>query len=190
MEDIAIMRAIPNMTVVHPSDAAEMKQVIKYAAEYDGPMYIRVARDAVPRFIPDDYQFELGKSFTLKEGSDVAIITYGELIGDVMQAVDMLEKKSVKARVLICSSIKPIDRGAVTRAAEETGKIVTVDNHNIFGGIGSAVSEIVCESCPVPVKRLGVKDIPGRSGKNPDMKRYFGLRAEDIEDVTMKLVEG
>lgn len=189
MEDISIMRAMPNMTVVHPADAYEMKQVVKYAASYQGPMYIRVARDAYEKFIPDDYEFELGKSCVLREGADVTIFVYGELIEDVLKAIDILSEKGVNPRVVNMSSIKPIDEDAIVKAAEETGRIVTVDNHNIIGGMGSAVCEVVAEKCPVKVKRLGVKDIPGRSGKNPDMKKYFGLTAQDIAQEVMSCLE-
>ncbi|TFG50093.1 MAG: transketolase family protein [Candidatus Brocadiia bacterium] len=182
MEDISIMRAMPNMTVVHPADAVETRSVLRYAAEYNGPMYIRVAREELSQCVPNDYKFELGKSLTLKEGSDSTVITYGELIEDVLEAASMAEKKGISVRVINMSSIKPIDEDAIVKAAKETGKIITVDNHNIIGGVGSAVCEVVAEKYPVRVKRLGVKDIPGRSGKNKDMKRYFGLLPEDIAD--------
>jgi len=189
MEDISIMRGIPNMTVVHPADAWEMKQVVQYAAEYDGPMYIRVARDAYDKFIPDGYQFKLGKSCVLREGLDVTIMVYGELIEDVLKAVDILKDKGVSAKVVNMSSIKPVDEDAIVAAAKQTGRIVTVDNHNIIGGLGSAVCEVTAEKCPVPVKRLGVKDIPGRSGKNDDMKNYFGLSAEQMANDILDFVK-
>lgn len=181
LEDIAIMRAFANMTVVHPSDAWELKQVLQFATEFDRPLYIRVARDPVPRYIPDDYQFRLGKSFSPREGTDVTIITYGELIGDTLEVAASLQQKDIHARVIVMSSIKPIDEDAIVKAAEETGKIVTVDNHNIYGGMGSAVTEVVCEKYPVKVKRIGIRDVFGRSGTNEAMKKKFGLRAEDIE---------
>jgi transketolase len=180
LEDIAIMRAIARMTVVHPADAWEMKEVIKFAANYDGPMYVRVARDPVPRYVPENYTFQLGKSTLLREGNDITIFVYGELIGDTLEAAEMLNKKGLNARVVNMSSIKPIDEEAIINAAKETDCIITVDNHNIYGGMGSAVAEVVGEKCPTRVKRIGVRDVFGRSGSDESMKEKFGLRAEDI----------
>ncbi len=182
LEDIAIMRAIARMKVVHPADAWEMQEVLKFAASYVGPMYIRVARDPVQRYVPEDYTFELGKSVLLREGSDYTVFTYGELIGDTLEAVEMLSAKGIEARVINMSSIKPIDEEAIIKAAKETEFIVTVDNHNIYGGMGSAVTEVVCESVPARVKRIGVRDVFGRSGSDDEMKKYFGLRSQDIAD--------
>jgi transketolase len=180
LEDIAIMRAIARMTVVHPADAWELKEVLKYAANYDGPMYIRVSRDPVPRYVPDNFTFKLGKSTILREGTDITIFVYGELIADTLEAADMLSKKGINTRIINMSSIKPIDEKAIIKASEETDCIITVDNHNIFGGMGSAVAEVVAEKCPTRVKRIGVRDVFGRSGSDEEMKKKFGLRAEDI----------
>jgi transketolase len=189
LEDIAIMRSIANMSVVQPADAREMQEVLRFAAGYDGPMYVRVARDPVPVFVPEDYRFNLGKALTLREGKDVTIITYGELVGDSLKAADLLTEKKIEARVINMSSLKPIDEEAIVKAAEETGRIVTVDNHNIYGGLGSAVAEVVCEKMPVKIKRVGVRDVFGKSGTNPRMKEKFGLRAEDIEAAALSLVK-
>ena len=189
LEDIAIMRAIANMTVVQPADAVETVQVLQYAAEYDGPMYIRIGRDPVPSFLPAYYKFELGKSITLKEGKDVTMMVYGDLVEDAMKASQLLSRQGIEARVINMSSLKPIDEEAIIKAAKETGKIVTIDNHNIYGGLGSAVAEVVTEKCPVKVKRIGVKDVFGKSGSNEEMKRVFGLRAEDIFNETLKFLE-
>lgn len=180
LEDISIMRAIARMKVVHPADAWELREVIKFAADYYGPMYIRVAKDPVPRYVPENYQFKLGKSTLLREGSDITIFTYGELIADTLEAASMLDKKGLHARVINMSSIKPIDEEAIIRAATETEAIITVDNHNIHGGMGSAVTEVVCETRPTLVKRIGVRDVFGRSGSDEAMKEKFGLRAVDI----------
>jgi transketolase len=143
-------------------------------------MYVRVARDPVPRYVPDNYTFQLGKSTLLREGSDITIFVYGELIGDTLEAADMLNNKGVNARVVNMSSIKPIDEDAILKASKETECIITVDNHNIYGGMGSAVAEVVSEKCPTRVKRIGVRDVFGRSGSDESMKKKFGLRAEDI----------
>ncbi len=180
LEDIAIMRAIARMKVIQPADAWEMREVLKFAADYRGPLYIRVARDPVQRFVPEDYTFELGKSVRLREGSDITIFTYGELIGDTLDAADMLHAKNINARVVNMSSIKPIDTDEIIKAARETEFIVTVDNHNIYGGMGSAVAEVVCETVPTRVKRIGVRDVFGRSGSDDEMKKKFGLRSQDI----------
>jgi transketolase len=186
LEDIAIMRAIATMTVVHPADAWELKAVLKFAANYKGPMYIRVARDPVPRYVPENYTFQLGKSTLLREGGNISIFTYGELIADTLQAADMLQEKGINSRVINMSSIKPIDQDAIVKAARETDCIITIDNHNIYGGMGSAVTEVVCEKSPTRVKRIGVQDVFGKSGSDEEMKEKFGLRAEDI---TAQIIE-
>ncbi len=180
LEDIAIMRAIANMKVIQPADAWELKSVLKFAAEHVGPVYIRIGRDPVPRYVPEDYDFELGKSIELKPGNDVTLIAYGELLEEAFKAASMLEKKNIQARIINMSSIKPIDEEAIIKAAEETGKIVTIDNHNIYGGMGSAVCEVIADKFPVKVKRVGVRDVFGRSGTNEEMKKMFGLTASDI----------
>ena len=189
LEDIAIMRAIARMTVIHPADAYEMKAVLKFAVEYKGPMYIRVARDPVRRYVPENYTFKLGKSTLLRQGNDLTIFTYGELIGDSLEAADLLAEKGLNPRVINMSSIKPIDEEAIIKAAKETGRLITVDNHNIYGGMGSAVTEVVCEMYPVPVKRIGIRDMFGRSGSDDAMKKKFGIRAEDITAQILEFIE-
>jgi len=189
LEDIAIMRSIANMSVVQPADARETVEVIQYAAQHKGPMYIRVGRDPRPDLVPKDYKFKLGKSITLKQGSDVTLITYGDLVEDTLKAAESLSSKKIDARVINMSSIKPIDEEAIVKAAEETGKIVTIDNHNIFGGVGSAVSEVVTEKVPVKVRKMGVRDLFGKSGTNEQMQEKFGLRAQDIEQEVINLVK-
>lgn len=181
LEDIGIMRSIANMTVVQPVDALETRKILHYAARYDGPMYIRIGRDPVPQFVPDNYEFQLGKSITLREGSDLTLIAYGDLMEQVIKAAERLAVKGIQAGVINMSSIKPIDDQAVVQAARETGRIVTVDNHNIYGGLGSAVAEVLSEKMPVKLKRIGVRDVFGKSGTNEEMLEKFGLRAEDIE---------
>ena len=143
-------------------------------------MYVRVARDAVPRYVPVNYTFHLGKSTLLRAGGDISIFVYGELIADTLEAANMLEEKGLHARVINMSSIKPIDEEAIVKAARETDCLITIDNHNIYGGMGSAVAEVVCEKCPTKVKRIGVRDMFGRSGSDEQMKKKFGLRAVDI----------
>jgi len=188
LEDIAIMRSIANMVVLQPADVVETKQMLEFAVNYQGPIYMRIGRDPVPQFVPDNYKFQLGKSLTLRNGNDVTLMTYGDLVEETMLAADRFEKKGIQARVINMSSLKPIDDEAIVKAAKETGRIVTVDNHNIFGGLGSAVSEVVAEKMPVRVKRIGVKDVFGKSGTNEQMKEKFGLRAEDIENEVLCFV--
>jgi transketolase len=181
LEDIGIMRSIANMTVVQPADALETQRILQFAARYDGPMYIRVGRDPVPQFVPDDYEFHLGRSITLRQGGDLTLMAYGDLVENTMIAAEGLARRGIQSRVINMSSLKPIDREAIVLAARETGRIVTVDNHNIYGGLGSAVAEVVAEEAPARLKRIGVRDLFGKSGTNEQMMKRFGLRAEDIE---------
>lgn len=188
LEDIAIMRAIANMIVLQPADVVETREMLEFATNYHGPVYMRIGRDPVPQFVPDDYRFQLGKSITLRDGHDVALMTYGDLVEDTMMAADLLERKGIHSRVINMSSIKPVDEEAIVNAAEETGGIVTVDNHNIYGGLGSAVCEVVAEKRPVKVKRIGVKDVFGKSGTDEQMKKKFGITAKDIEQGALELI--
>jgi len=189
LEDISIMRAMANMKVMQPADAVETKEILKFAAGYEGPMYIRIGRDPVPQYVPDDYKFELGKSVTLREGSDLTMMTYGELVGETLKAAELLQKSGIQARVINMSSIKPVDEHAIIKAAEETAHILTIDNHNIYGGMGSAVTEVVCENTPVKVRRLGVRDVFGKSGSNEAMMKMFKLTAEDMVAEARRLLE-
>jgi len=180
LEDVAIMRAIPNMVVVEPVDGLETEEIVKFAVNYNGPIYLRIGRDVMPSIIPSDYKFQLGKSVTIKDGSDVTIISCGAIFDEVLSAALLLEKEGIRARIINMSSIKPIDEEAIIKAAQETGKIATVENHNIIGGLGSAVAEVLSEKYPVKLKRIGIRDVFGKSGTNEEMKKKFGLRAEDI----------
>lgn len=180
LEDVAIMRAIPNMVVVEPVDGLETEEIVKFAVNYNGPVYLRIGRDVMPSIMPSDYKFQLGKSVVIKDGSDVTIISCGAIFDEVLSAALLLEKEGISTRIINMSSIKPIDEEAIIKAAKETGKIVTVENHNIIGGLGSAVAEVLSEKYPVKLKRIGIRDVFGKSGTNEEMKKKFGLRAEDI----------
>lgn len=188
LEDVAIMRAIPNMVVVEPVDGLETEEVVKFAVNYNGPMYLRIGRDVMPSIMPSDYKFQLGKSVTIKNGSDITIISCGAIFDEVLSAALLLEKEGISARIINMSSIKPIDEKAIIKAAKETGKIVTVENHNIIGGLGSAVAEVLSEKYPVKLKRIGIRDVFGKSGTNEEMKKKFGLRAEDIAGKIMNFI--
>ena len=189
LEDIGITRSIANLTVVQPVDAVETREVLRYAAHHKGPMYMRIGRDPVPQFVPDDYEFKLGRSITLRAGNDVTLIAYGDLMENTLQAAERLAGQGIQARVINMSSLKPLDEAAVVQAARETGRIVTVDNHNIYGGLGSAVAEVLAEQHPARLRRVGVKDVFGKSGTNEQMMKRFGLRAEDIEQQVLDLLK-
>ncbi len=181
IEDIAIMRAIPNMTVLSPADAVETRHAIKAAIEYDGPVYIRLGRLNVPViFDESNYQYELGKGITLSEGSDVTIIATGLMVHAALEARDTLKQEGIDARVIDLHTIKPIDEDIIIKAARETGAIVTAEEHNVIGGLGGAVAEVVAENYPVPVLRLGVQDKFGKSGKPDALLEMYGLTAANI----------
>lgn len=181
IEDIAIMRAIPNMTVISPADAVETEAAVEAAIKHDGPVYIRLGRLAVPvLFDPQTYRFELGKGVIVKDGNDITIIATGLMLFEAVNAAEQLALKGISARVINIHTIKPIDSGLIVKAAEETGAIVTAEEHNIYGGLGSAVAEVVSTHCPVPVGMVGIKDKFGRSGKPDELMKMYGLTADDI----------
>ena len=181
LEDIALMRSIPGMVIVNPADAVEARAAVKAALEYNGPMYLRFGRLAVPVFNdPDNYSFELGKGICLKDGSDVTIVATGVMVDMAIKASELLASKGISARVINIHTIKPLDKEIILRAAAETGAIVTAEEHNIIGGLGSAVAEAVCEGTPVPVLRVGTNDCYGHSGKVPPLLEMYGLTPENI----------
>lgn len=180
LEDIAIMRTLPNMTIINPADAVEAKKAVYAAINHDGPVYMRFGRYAVPVVFDDSYYFKIGKANILRDGSDVTIIATGLMVDEALKAYDILKGEGVSARVINMATIKPLDNEAVLAAAKDTGAIVTAEEHSVIGGLGSAVSEVVCESCPVPVVKLGVYDRFGFSGPAGELLDVFGLRAKDI----------
>lgn len=181
LEDLALMRSIPGMTVVNPSDAVEARAALEAALNTYGPFYIRYGRYAVPVINGNEnYKFELGKGIKLADGCDVTVIATGIMVSAALEAREKLLSEGINARVINIHTIKPIDRDIIIEAAKETGAIVTAEEHNILGGLGSAVTEVVCEECPVPVLRVGVKDTFGRSGKVPPLLELYGLTSKDI----------
>ena len=181
LEDIALMRSIPGMVVINPADAVEARAAIKTALEYKGPMYIRLGRLAVPVYNDiDTYEFKLGKGVCLKDGTDVTIVATGLMVDMANNAAKALETEGISARVINIHTIKPLDTEIIIKAAKETGAIVVAEEHNILGGLGSAVTEAVCEEFPVPVLRVGTNDVFGRSGKVPPLLEAYGLTAENI----------
>jgi len=181
VEDLALMRAIPGMTVVNPADDTEARAAVEAAIKFNGPMYLRFGRLAVPVIYDRaTYKFELGKGVAMTEGNDVTIVATGIMVDMALQAANELANRSIKARVINIHTIKPIDREIILKAAAETGAIVTAEEHSIIGGLGSAVAEVVCEGCPVPVVRVGVEDQYGHSGKVPPLLEMYGLTVGNI----------
>ncbi|HCQ91367.1 MULTISPECIES: transketolase family protein [unclassified Clostridium] len=190
IEDIALMRSVPNMVVISPSDAIETEAAIEAVTKYQGPCYVRLGRSAVPTVNTNaDYKFEIGKAVTLREGKDVAIIATGIMVDAALEAANTLSEEGIKAKVINIHTIKPIDEEAITSAARETGLIITAEEHNVIGGLGSAVCEVVTSNHPVPVIRVGVKDTFGESGKPADLLKAYGLTAADIVKSAKKGLE-
>ncbi len=180
-EDIALMRVIPGMVIINPADDIEARAAGFAAAEYEGPVYMRFGRLAVPRIFDESYKFELGKAVTLREGSDVTIIATGLMVNEAIEAAKALADEGISAEVINIHTIKPLDKEAVIRSAAKTGAVVTAEEHSIIGGLGGAVAEALCESGkPVPVVRLGVNDVFGRSGPAVELLHIYGLDAQNI----------
>lgn len=187
-EDIALMRTIPGMTIINPADATEAELAVEAALNHDGPVYLRFGRLAVPVIFDEDYKFEIGKGVELKEGNDVTIIATGLLVNEALIAHDLLKEQGINARVINISTIKPLDKEIVLKAAKETGAIVTAEEHSVIGGLGSAVSELLSEECPVPVIKLGIYDVFGHSGPAEKLLDEFGLRAVNIKEKALKAI--
>ena len=183
LEDIALMRTIPGMTIINPADAVETKAAVEAALLYEGPVYLRLGRLAVP-VINDrpDYRFEIGKGILMREGKDVTLVATGMMVALALEAAEQLQNEGIGAAVVNIHTIKPLDKELIRRMAAETGAIVTAEEHTVIGGLGSAVTETVCESSPVPVLRVGIDDRFGRSGKVPALLEAYGL-------TTARLVE-
>ena len=179
-EDIALMRSIPGMVIINPADDIEARAAVFAAAEHDGPVYMRFGRLAVPRVFDENYKFEIGKAVTLKEGTDVTIIATGLMVNEAIEAAKTLEAEGISVELINMHTIKPLDNEAVIKAAKKTGCIVTAEEHNIIGGLGSAVSEVVAEEYPVPVVRVGVNDEFGKSGPAVELLHLYGLDAKNI----------
>lgn len=184
-EDIALMRTIPGMTIINPSDYVEAKAAVLAMAEYEGPTYLRFGRLAVPVFNDETtYKFEVGKGITIKDGKDITIIASGLMVAEAMEAGRALAEQGIDARIINIHTIKPIDRDIIIKAARETGKIVTVEEHSVIGGLGSAVGDVVLEECPVPVIKIGMNDKFGESGAAKELLKKYGLCAENIVAMT------
>lgn len=189
IEDISLMRSLPNMTVIVPADATETAKAVEAIVDYPGPVYLRLGRLGVPVLFPADYQFTIGKAALLKEGQDATIIATGIMVAEALKAAEKLAAQGLTVRVVNIHTIKPIDQEAVIAAARETGAIVTAEEHSIIGGLGSAVAEVLVENCPVPMERVGVKDVFGESGTPADLLAKFGLTADQLVEAVERVVQ-
>jgi transketolase len=179
-EDVAVMRAMPNMTVVVPADAVAVPSLLRQVVALDGPAYFRMGRNPVPLVYAESQTFSLGKAITLREGSDLTIIAMGVMLALALDAADTLADQGINARVVDMHTVKPLDGAAIEQAAQETGAVVTAEDHNILGGLGGAVAEYLVEHTPVPMRRVGVPDTFGRSGDPADLFPMYGMAASDI----------
>ena len=180
-EDIALMRTIPGMVVINPSDDVEAKAAVKAAIDHDGPVYLRFGRLAVPVINDNpDYKFELGKGVVLREGKDITLIATGLCVSETLEAAKLLEADGIDARVINIHTIKPLDEDLVVAAAKETGKVVTIEEHSVIGGLGSAVCDALCANHPTPVYKIGINDTFGESGPAAELIKKYGLDAQSI----------
>lgn len=181
IEDIALMRALPNMTVINPSDGVSARKAVFEAAQYKGPVYLRLGRVGVPVIYEEsEIEFEIGKGISLKDGKDVSIIATGVMVNEALMAYEQLKEEGINARIIDMHTIKPIDSDIILKAAEETGAIVTAEEHNVIGGLGSAVAEVLAKEKPVKMRMVGIQDTFGESGKPPELMKKYHLTADDI----------
>lgn len=188
-EDFALMRSIPGMVVICPSDDVEAKQVVNAAYHHEGPVYMRFARLASAVFHDENYKFEIGKAEVVTEGSDVTIVACGLMVSEAMAAAEALKEKGISAEVINMATIKPLDEECLLASAKKTGKVITVEEHSIIGGLGEAVCALLSEKCPTPVKRISVNDEFGHSGPGAELLKQFGLSAEHIAEVAEDFVK-
>lgn len=186
-DDIAAIRGIANTTIVEPFDGVQLRQMIPALLDLDGPVYLRYDRGMTPTYYGPDYHYQLGKADVLREGSDATIISSGIMLAQCLEAAEILQEKGISARVINMHTIKPIDQEAVIKAAQETGCIVTVENHNIIGGLGSAVAEVVVEHCPVSMRRVGIKDRFGEVGDRAYLRKCLEIDTPNVVDAVMQL---
>lgn len=188
--DLAFMRSLPNMTVISVADAVETKKAVEAIIEYDGPVYLRLSRAEVPIIFDDDYKFQIGKGVQLTEGNDVSIIATGYMVQKSLEAAEKLKEKGINARVINIHTIKPIDKELIIKCAKETGALVTVEEHNVIGGLGSAVSEVINKEYPVPMEFVGIQDIFTETGDYEKLLDKYGLSSENIVNTVCKIING
>ena len=189
LEDISLMRSIPNMSVIVPADCTECEQVIKFAAENYGPMYIRIPRTNVCDIFDENYEFDFCKAKVLEEGTDVTVITNGETLAEVIEACENLKKEGYSLQIIHIPVVKPLDGATIIEHVKKTRFVITVENHSIIGGLGSAVCELLSEYCPVPLHRIGVNDTFGQSGKWDFLLDYYGLSAKKLTVTIKKYID-
>ncbi len=187
-EDIGLMRTIPGMVILNPADDTEARKCVEAAVKYDGPVYLRFGRLAVPVMYDENYDFQIGKGNVLADGTDVTIVATGLMVSEAMKAKDMLAEEGISARIINICTIKPIDTELLCKASKETGAIVTAEEHSIYGGLGSAVAEAICETAPCTVLRVGVQDTYGSSGPAKEVLEYYGLTAKNIAETAKKAI--
>jgi len=188
LEDMSVVRSIPNVAIVHPADAVSTKKLLPQILAHEGPVYFRLGRNAVPVIYSEDHEFEMGRAEVLTDGRDVAIIACGLMVSESMKALDILASEGVRARLVDMHAIKPLDAAAVIEAAELTGAVVTVEDNNILGGLGSAVAETLGENCPTPMRRIGIRDCFGESGEPDALFEKYGMSAAHIADAARQVI--
>lgn len=190
VDDLAIVRAMPNMVAVSPADDVEAAQALRWAAAYDGPCYVRLVRDATQRLFDDAYRFEFGRAVVVREGRDVSLISTGAQTPRVVDAAELLAARGIEAHVVHVPTIKPIDETAIVAAAERTGLVISVEEHTIYGGLGGAVAEVLGERRPTPVFRIGLRDVYPESGPNEALLEIYGLSAARVAEQVEAVVRG
>ena len=186
LEDVALMRELPNMTVIVPADCRECEQVLEYAVKHQGPVYIRIARNSLPDIYPDDYKFNPNKAYILQKGTDVTFISNGDVLAETINAAEILAKNNINAEIISVPVVKPLDSETIINSAKKTNYVVTVENHSIYGGLGSAVCECLSENYPTKVLRIGVNDSFGQSGDSKELLKIYGLDSASIANKVME----
>ncbi len=186
IEDISLMRTLPNMTVLSTSDDVQTKWAVKEISKINGPVYLRLSRLATPIIYGENQKFEIGKAVQIGEGTDATIFATGVTVSEAIRAQEILENKGIKVRVVDIHTVKPIDKDMVIKCAKETKKLISVEDHNVIGGLGSAISEVLTEEYPVKLVRMGINDTFGKSGKAIELMQYFGITAENIVEKVVK----
>jgi transketolase len=189
LEDIGIMRVLPNMVVIMPADGIETRKAVKAIIEHQGPVYMRLSRMNFPVLFDESYEFKIGKGTVVREGRDVSIVATGLMVSQSLKAVESLEKEGISAQVINISTIKPLDQELIIQAARTTGAVVTAEEHSIIGGLGSAVAEVLSENCPTPLRRIGTQDKPGTSGKPVELLERYQLNPRHIISAVKEVLQ-
>ena len=189
LEDVSLMRSIPGMTVIVPADEKETQEAIKFAANHNGPVYIRIARTNLPDVVDSSYKFNLEKAIVMQEGKDVTLITNGETLVETIDCAKMLLEKGISAEVINMPVVKPIDAETIIKSAKKTNRVVTIENHSIIGGLGSAVCEVLAENHPVKINRIGTNDEFGQSGTAKELMKHYGLNSEKLAEKIIGLIK-